>query len=91
MKKIVFVIVLLLIIFFLGRNLNPFSSTMFTFHDSTQPARVQQFVLNLKTLKIPPRIAPDFSFKLGFPVFNFYAHFSYWLTVLINLTGFGIV
>ncbi len=91
MKKIVFAIVLLLIIFFLGRNLNPFSSTMFTFHDSTQPARIQQFVLELKQLHIPPRIAPDFNFKLGFPVFNFYAPFSYWLTGLINLTGFDIV
>ena len=91
MKKTVFVIVLLLIIFFLGRNLSPFSSTMFTFHDSTQPARVQQFVLNLKQLKIPPRVAPDFNYGLGFPVFNFYAPFSYWLTGLINLTGFDIV
>ncbi|MEK7110010.1 MAG: 6-pyruvoyl-tetrahydropterin synthase-related protein, partial [Patescibacteria group bacterium] len=61
------------------------------FHDSTQPARVQQFVSELKQLHIPPRIAPDFNFKLGFPVFNFYAPFSYWLTGLINLTGFDIV
>ncbi|KKP52529.1 MAG: hypothetical protein UR42_C0006G0005 [Candidatus Roizmanbacteria bacterium GW2011_GWA2_33_33] len=64
---------------------------MFTFHDSTQPARIQQFVLELRQLHIPPRIAPDFNFKLGFPVFNFYAPFSYWLTGLINLTGFDIV
>ncbi|MDO9028476.1 MAG: hypothetical protein Q7U68_06420 [Candidatus Roizmanbacteria bacterium] len=91
MKKIVFAVVLLMIVFFLGRNLNPFSSSMFTFHDETQPARIQQFVLNLKQLKIPPRIAPDFSFKLGFPVFNFYAPFSYWLTGLINLIGFDIM
>lgn len=91
MKKIIFAIVLLLIVFFLGRNLNPFSPNMFTFHDETQPARIQQFVLNLKNSKIPPRVAPDFSFKLGFPVFNFYAPFSYWLTGLINLTGFDIV
>lgn len=91
MKKIIFVVVLLLIVFFLGRNLNPFSSTMFTFHDSTQPARIQQFVSELKQLHIPPRIAPDFNFKLGFPVFNFYAPFSYWLTGLINLIGFDVV
>lgn len=91
MKKIIFVVVLLLIVFFLGRNLNPFSSTMFTFHDSTQPARIQQFVSELKQLHIPPRIAPDFNFKLGFPVFNFYAPFSYWLTGLINFIGFDVV
>ncbi len=91
MKKIVLAVVLLLVVIFLGRNLNPFSSTMFIFHDETQPARIQQFVLNLKNLQIPPRIAPDFSFKLGFPVFNFYSPFSYWITGLINLIGFDIV
>jgi hypothetical protein len=64
---------------------------MFTFHDETQPARIQQFISELKNFHIPPRIAPDFNFKIGFPVFNFYAPFSYWLTGLINLTGFDIV
>ena len=91
MKKVIFTVVLLLIIFFLGHNLNPFSSSMFTFHDSTQPVRIQQFVSELKRFHIPPRIAPDFNFGLGFPVFNFYAPSSYWLTGLINLIGFNVV
>jgi len=90
MKRIIFTIVLLLIIFFLGRNLNPFTSNMFTFHDESQPARVQQFTLNLTNFKIPPRIAPDFSFKLGFPVFNYYSPFSYWVTSAINLLGIAV-
>ena len=90
MKRIIFTVVLLLVIFFLGRNLNPFTPTMFTFHDETQPARVQQFVLNLKNLQIPPRIAPDFSFKLGFPVFNYYSPFSYWVTGAISLFSIPI-
>lgn len=64
---------------------------MFEFHDETQPARIQQFVLNLKNLKIPPRLAPDFSFKMGYPLFNFYAPFSYWITGFINLLGFNVV
>ncbi len=90
MKKMIFIAVLLLIIFFLGSNLNPFASMMFTFHDETQPARVQQFVSNLRNFQIPPRIAPDFSFKLGFPVFNYYSPFSYWVTSSINLLGIPI-
>lgn len=90
MKKAVFIIVLLLIIFFLGRNLNPFSPTMFTFHDDSQAARVQQFVLNIKNFEIPPRIAPDFSFKLGFPVFNYYSPLAYWITGGINLLGVAV-
>lgn len=91
MKRLLLAVSLFIIVLFLGRNLNLFSSRMFTFHDSTQPARIQQFVLNLKSLKIPPRIAPDFNYGLGFPVFNFYAPFPYWLTSIINLAGFDIV
>lgn len=87
MKKFIFIITLILIIIFFGRNLNPFSGNMFTFHDETQPARIQEFVLNLKTLHIPPRIAPDFSFKMGYPVFNFYAPASYWITGIISVIG----
>ncbi len=91
MKKFIFIFVFLLVIFFFGRNLNPFSDTMFTFHDETQPARIQQFVLDLKNLQIPPRLAPDFSFKMGYPVFNFYAPSSYWITSTFSLAGINIV
>lgn len=87
----VFILVLVTLLITLGRNLNPLSQTMFDFHDITQPARIQQFTLNLKNLKIPPRLAPDFSFKMGYPVFNFYAPFSYWVTGVINLLGFDVI
>lgn len=91
MKKIIFIIAVFSIIFFLGKNLNPFDNRMFVFHDETQPARIQQFTLNIKNLKIPPRMAPDFSFKLGYPVFNFYAQTPYWITSAINIAGFDEV
>lgn len=91
MKRLFLALSLLAIVLFLGRNLNPFSSSFFTFHDSTQPARIQQFVSNLKSLKIPPRVAPDLNFGLGYPVFNFYAPFSYWITSAINLLSFDVV
>lgn len=90
-KTLVFLLSIILMIFFFGRNLNPFSSRMFQFHDETQPARIQQFTSNLKKLKIPPRVAHDFNQKKGYPVFNFYAPFSYWLTSLVNITGFSII
>ncbi|KKP67823.1 MAG: hypothetical protein UR68_C0018G0019 [Candidatus Roizmanbacteria bacterium GW2011_GWA2_35_19] len=63
---------------------------MFDFHDETQAARIQQFTLNLRNLQIPPRIAPQFSFDLGYPVFNYYAPFPYWVTSAIHLAGFDI-
>jgi hypothetical protein len=78
-------------IVFFGKNLNPFSPTMFQFHDETQPARIQQFTSNLKKIEIPPRVAYDFNQKKGYPVFNFYSPFSYWITSLINITGFNII
>ncbi len=94
MKKIevgLLMLFILFLAFFFGKNLNPFSNAMFTFHDETQPARIQQFVLDLKNLQIPPRLAPDFSFRLGYPVFNFYAPASYWITSIFSLLGIGII
>ncbi|PJC31866.1 hypothetical protein CO049_03740, partial [Candidatus Roizmanbacteria bacterium CG_4_9_14_0_2_um_filter_36_12] len=91
MRRFLLILTFIFIIFFLGRSLNPFNNKMFTFHDETQAARINQFVLNLNNLKIPPRIAPDFSFKLGFPVFNYYAPFPYWLTSSFHLVGISII
>ena len=33
-------------------------------------------------------MAPEFSFGLGYPVFNFYAPASYWFTSIFSLAGF---
>jgi len=91
MKRLFLVSSFLFVIFFLGRQaLNPFNGRMFNFHDDTQSARIHQFNINLKSLKIPPRIAPSFSNRMGFPVFNFYAPTPYWITSLLNLSGFDI-
>ncbi|MFH0773501.1 MAG: hypothetical protein V1922_04285 [bacterium] len=88
MKKIfVFCIALIAVFFFLGKELNPLDPHLFSFHDNTQAARLQEFALNLRSGIIPPRLAPHFSFQHGFPVFNFYAPFAYWIGSLIHLTG----
>ncbi|MCM8787870.1 MAG: hypothetical protein NC935_07480, partial [Candidatus Omnitrophica bacterium] len=89
MKKL-FIILLFIIISSLGRHLLP-NNYFFTFHDSTQPARIQQFVKELKNFHIPPRVAPDMNYQLGYPVFNFYAPASYWITSVINIIGFDVV
>lgn len=90
MKKIIIFITLLILIFTIGKKLLP-GDMMFDFHDETQPARIFEFVLNLKNGQIPPRMAPRFSFNLGYPVFNHYAPFSYWVSSTINFVGFDIV
>lgn len=61
------------------------SNMMFDFHDSSQAPRISEFIFNINTLHIPPRIAPHWSFELSFPVFNYYAPFSYWVTSIIAL------
>ena len=50
MKKIIIFITLLVLTFTIGKNLLPFGDRMFDFHDESQAARIQQFVLNLKSL-----------------------------------------
>ena len=75
MKKFIIFISILAIILFLGRDLNPFSSFFFTFHDETQPARIQQFTKELKNLHIPPRVAPDMNFGIGYPAVS-YTHLT---------------
>ena len=91
-KKLIFFIFSLLLFFYITTpSLNPFDERMFNFHDETQLGRVIQFALNIKSGKIPPRLAPDFSFHLGMPIFNFYAPFSYWVTAGLNLIGIPVV
>ncbi|MCX7589450.1 MAG: 6-pyruvoyl-tetrahydropterin synthase-related protein [Patescibacteria group bacterium] len=84
-EKIILIFFIFLIIFFLGKDLLPTNDYFFPFHDNTQATRIEQFTKELKKLNIPPRIASDMNFNLGFPIFNFYAPTAYWITSLINL------
>ncbi len=86
-KKITFIAVILLLLYMVSSSLNPFDGQMFEFHDETQSARITDFVINLKHFQIPPRIGPEYSFNLGFPVFNFYAPTAYWITSIFALLG----
>lgn len=70
-----------------GRGLRVGDSRMFVTHDTSQPIRVQQFSLSLLQGKFPPRIAPEVSFRMGWPLFNVYAPTAYWITSLTHLVG----
>lgn len=91
MKKLILTGLIILILIILGKNLNPFFSQFFTFHDETQPGRVHQFVKELKSFHFPPRVAPDMNFGVGYPIFNFYAPTAYWITGLVHLLGVNII
>ncbi len=83
---ITFIVVLMIFV----RNLNPFDSLTFVGHDETQAARISEFSFNIQNGVLPPRIAPHFSFNLGYPIFNYYAPLSYWITSAIHLIGIPI-
>lgn len=89
--NLIFAAILVCIIFFFGRDLNPFDGKTFMAHDETQAARVSEFALNITHGKIPPRISPNMSYGLGYPIFNYYAPFAYWVTSAIHLTGIPII
>ncbi len=91
MKKIIFVTSLLLFIFITSKPLLTLHSQMFLAHDETQAARIQQFNMNIEAGNIPPRIAPEFSFGLGYPVFNYYAPFPYWVTELFQSANVSVL
>lgn len=87
-KKVLLIFILFFYIGTIGKNLIP-SQTMFDFHDMTLAGRVQEFSFNISNLKIP-RMAPHWVFGMGYPVFNFYAPFSFWITSIIDLLGVDI-
>lgn len=88
-NTLIFLFFCIILIFVLGRDLNPFSDKMFTFHDITQNARVLSYTSELKELHIPPQISSLFSFKMGYPIFLFYAPTSYIITSFFNIIGFN--
>jgi len=92
LKKIIFIAVFLSYIFIIARPLIPgLTPGMFEFHDETQAVRIMEFSENLKNFQIPPRIAPHFSFNLGFPVFNFYSPLAYWVGSFFYLLGLSAI
>ena len=91
-EALTYLFIIVICVIFFGKGLQLNSSTMFLVQDSTQPARIEQFILNLKNLQFPPRIAPEMSFRMGWPLYNLYAPTSYWIASAIYfLTGFSII
>jgi hypothetical protein len=53
--------------------------------------RVYELAANLKAGVFPARWMPDAAFGLGYPFFNFYASFPYYLAAGLNLAGFDLL
>ena len=60
----------------------------FPIHDNTQVQRVFEMTRSLGAGMFPVRWAQDLGFGYGYPIFNFYAPFAYYVGSVINFFGF---
>lgn len=68
-----------------------FKSGFFEIHDQTHFERLYELDKCLKSGQIPCRIAADFMYGYGYPIFNFYAPLAYYLGEVFYLLGLGVV
>lgn len=83
MKRIIFAVFSVFIIF---TTLLPlFNDGFFAIHDNTQVERVFQMTKSLSDGQFPVRWVDDLGYGYGYPIFNFYAPFPYYLAGFFNL------
>lgn len=84
-KKFIPYILILILGFFTFKPL--ISNGFFPMHDNTQVARVYEMSKALSDGMFPVRWSQDLGFGYGYPIFNFYAPFTYYVGGVINLLG----
>lgn len=62
-------------------------SGFFPMHDDTQPTRVFEMATSLSDGMFPVRWTKDLGFGFGYPIFNFYAPFPYYVGGAVHLIG----
>ncbi len=85
-KKALPYILILLISFFAVKPI--LASGFFPIHDDTQIARVYEMTKALKDGMFPVRWSQDLGYGFGYPLFNYYNPFSYYIGGFIGLLGF---
>jgi len=68
-----------------------FQPGFFPMHDDEQIARLFDLNQALQAGHIPPRIAPNLGFGYGYPFFNFYPAFAYYVAEIFKLIGFSYI
>ncbi len=63
----------------------------FPIHDDEQVARIFEMNTVVFQGQFPPRWVPDLGFGYGYPLFNFYPPFVYYLGVAVHLLGFSYI
>jgi uncharacterized membrane protein len=62
----------------------------FAMHDDMQALRVSEMVKCLKDFQIPCRWVPSMGYAYGYPQFNYYGPFAYYVMSAANLMGVGV-
>lgn len=88
-KKNYQLILALLLCFWAVKSL--FVPGFFSMHDDEQVARLFDLDQALKAWQIPPRIAPNLGFGYGYPFFNFYPPFAYYIAEVFKIIGFSYI
>lgn len=89
MKKFLEPLLILIIISFTVIPL--FHKGYFPVHDDEQVGRLIEMDTALKDLQIPPRWTPNLGFGYGYPLFNFYPPFIYYVGEVFHLLGFSFI
>ena len=88
-KKNYELLIALLLCFWVVKPL--FVQGFFTMHDDEQVARLFDLDQALKSWHIPPRIVPNLGFGYGYPFFNFYPPFTYYVAEVFKTIGFSYI
>lgn len=89
LKKYSFYILIALLTFFTIAPL--FQPGFFPIHDDEQVGRLYELDQSLKAGHFPVRISQNLGFGYGYPLFNFYPSFIYYVAELFVLLGFGYI
>ena len=68
-----------------------FSPGFFSMHDDTQITRVFEMNKSLSEGIFPVRWVSDLGYGYGYPIFNFYSPFPYYLGGIFNLLGLNVL
>lgn len=84
-----FYIIIILFSLIAARQL--FLPGYFPMHDDLQIGRLYQMDKCIKDGQIPCRWVPDMGYGYGYPLFNFYPPFPYYLGEIFHLLGFSFI
>ncbi len=82
---------LIILVFVLYACAPLFSPGFYPMHDDEQIGRLYDLNASLEAGHVPPRIVPNLGFGYGYPFFNFYPPFAYYVGEIFYVLGFGLI